>query len=68
MDQKMNVFIWDMDETLILLKSLINEKFAESFNGSKNWTTGVRIGKAWEKHLLQICDDNFFYEQVSLPS
>ncbi|XP_019190891.1 PREDICTED: eyes absent homolog 4 [Ipomoea nil] len=64
MDQKMNVYIWDMDETLILLKSLINEKYAESFNGSKNWTTGVRIGKAWEKHILQICDDNFFYEQI----
>lgn len=63
----MNVYIWDMDETLILLKSLLNEKFAESFNGSKNWMTSVRIGKEWEKHLLQICDDNFFYEQVSLP-
>ncbi|CAH9087662.1 unnamed protein product [Cuscuta europaea] len=64
MDQKMNVYIWDMDETLILVKSLLNKQFAESFNGSKNWIAGVRIGKAWENHVLQISDDHFFYEQI----
>lgn len=64
MNHKMNVYIWDMDETLILLKSLINKQFAESFNGSKNWMTGVTIGKAWEEHVLQISDDHFLYEQI----
>ncbi|CAN4127828.1 unnamed protein product [Withania somnifera] len=64
MDQKMNVYIWDMDETLILLKSLINGKYAEAFNGSKNVQSGVEIGTMWENHILQICDDHFFYEQV----
>ena len=64
-DQKINVYIWDMDETLILLKSLINGTYAEAFNGVKNVQNGVEMGKMWENHILQICDDYFFYEQVS---
>lgn len=63
-DEKMNVFIWDMDETLILLKSLINGTYAEAFNGLKNVHNGREIGKIWENQILQICDDYFFYEQV----
>lgn len=66
MDQKINVYIWDMDETLILLKSLLNGTYAEAFNGLKNIQEGVEIGKTWEKHILALCDDHFFYEQVSL--
>lgn len=64
-DGKMNVFIWDMDETLILLKSLINGTYAEAFTGVKNVTNGTEIGKMWENHILRVCDDYFFYEQVS---
>ncbi|XP_006294519.2 eyes absent homolog 4 [Capsella rubella] len=59
-----NVYIWDMDETLILLRSLLNGTYAESFNGSKDVKRGLEIGKKWEDHILQICDDFFFYEQV----
>lgn len=66
MDQKVDVYIWDMDETLILLKSLLNGTYAEAFNGSKNVQEGVEIGKIWEKQILSLCDDHFFYEQVSL--
>lgn len=55
-----------MDETLILLKSLINGTYAEPFNGLKDVQKGVEIGKTWENHILQVCDDYFFYEQVSL--
>ncbi|KAH9325378.1 hypothetical protein KI387_005556, partial [Taxus chinensis] len=58
------VYIWDMDETLILLKSLLNGKYAESFNGSKDVQHGIKIGRRWERHILQICDEFFFYEQV----
>lgn len=61
-----NVYVWDMDETLILLRSLLNGTYAESFNGSKDVKRGVEIGRMWEKHILKICDDFFFYEQVSL--
>ena len=53
-----------MDETLILLKSLLNRTYAEAFTGSKDAQKGVEIGKMWEKHILQISDDFFFYEQV----
>uniref|UniRef100_A0A2P2KHJ1 protein-tyrosine-phosphatase n=1 Tax=Rhizophora mucronata TaxID=61149 RepID=A0A2P2KHJ1_RHIMU len=64
MDRVTNVYIWDMDETLILLKSLLNGTYAEAFNGSKDIQKGVEIGKMWEKHILQICDELFFYEQI----
>ncbi|XP_042479967.1 eyes absent homolog isoform X1 [Macadamia integrifolia] len=60
----MNVFIWDMDETLILLKSLLNSKYAEGFNGSKDIQKGIEIGKMWEEHILRVCDDYFFYEEI----
>ncbi|KAG9140033.1 hypothetical protein Leryth_010547 [Lithospermum erythrorhizon] len=64
MAEKLNVYIWDMDETLILLKSLINGTYAEPFEGVKNVKDGVEIGKMWENQILQISDDHFFYEQI----
>ncbi|KAL2476735.1 EYES ABSENT-like protein [Abeliophyllum distichum] len=64
MDQKLNVYIWDMDETLILLKSLLNGTYAGAYNGLKNVQNGVEIGKMWENHILQACDAHFFYEQI----
>ncbi|XP_077244940.1 protein phosphatase EYA-like [Tasmannia lanceolata] len=63
-DQKINVYIWDMDETLILLKSLLNGTYAVAFNGLKDLQKGIEIGKCWEKHILQVCDDFFLYEQI----
>lgn len=54
-----------MDETLILLKSLITGTYAKAFNGSKDVQKGIEIGKTWENQILRICDDYFFYEQVS---
>lgn len=67
MGQKMNVYIWDMDETLILFKSLLNGTYAGAFNGLKDVEHGVKIGKLWENHILQVCDKHFFYEQVLNP-
>ncbi|KAF3449464.1 hypothetical protein FNV43_RR10192 [Rhamnella rubrinervis] len=64
MDEKINVYIWDMDETLILLKSLLNGTYAEAFNGLKNVQEGVEIGKMWENYILDLCDNHFFYEQI----
>ncbi|XP_024986694.1 eyes absent homolog [Cynara cardunculus var. scolymus] len=64
MDQKINVFVWDMDETLVLLKSLITGTYAKAFNGSKDVQKGIEIGKTWENQILRICDDHFFYEQI----
>lgn len=53
-----------MDETLILLKSLLDETYARAFNGAKDVRKGVEIGKMWETKILQVCDDYFFYEQI----
>ncbi|KAK7842808.1 eyes absent homolog [Quercus suber] len=64
MDGRVDVYIWDMDETLILLKSLLNGTYAEAFNGLKDVQKGVEIGKMWEKHILDLCDGCFFYEQI----
>ncbi|XP_034711816.1 eyes absent homolog isoform X1 [Vitis riparia] len=64
LDPITNVYIWDMDETLILLKSLLNGTYAETFNGLKDVQKGVEIGKMWEKYILQVADDIFFYEQI----
>lgn len=64
MDEKLNVYIWDMDETLILLKSLLDGTYAGPFNGLKNVENGLKIGKLWEDHILRVCDTHFFYEQI----
>ncbi|XP_010935000.1 protein phosphatase EYA [Elaeis guineensis] len=59
-----NVYIWDMDETLILLKSLLDGTYAGVFNGLKDTRKGVEIGKRWENHIIQVCDEYFFYEEI----
>lgn len=63
-DQRLDVYIWDMDETLILLKSLLNGTYAEAFLGLKDVQKGVGIGKKWEKYILDLSDDYFYYEQI----
>lgn len=65
-DQKLNVYVWDMDETIILLKSLLDGTYAEAFCGSKDVKRGEELGKSWEKQILDLCDHHFFYEQVRL--
>ena len=64
-DQPMNVYVWDMDETLILLKSLLDGSFAGHFEGLKDHKKGTEIGKRWENIILELCDEHFFYEEVS---
>ncbi|AES90820.2 eyes absent-like protein [Medicago truncatula] len=61
---RLDVYIWDMDETLILLNSLLKSSYAEAFNGLKDVQKGVELGKMWENLILQLCDDHFFYEQI----
>lgn len=64
-DPRLDVYVWDMDETLILLNSLLKSSYAEAFNGLKDAQKGVELGKVWENLILQLCDDNFFYDQVN---
>ncbi|KAF8027224.1 hypothetical protein BT93_E0208 [Corymbia citriodora subsp. variegata] len=63
-DHKLSVYVWDMDETLILLKSLLNGTYAGAHGGSKDVEKGKEIGKMWEKLILDLCDDHFHYEQI----
>lgn len=62
--EKLNVYVWDMDETIILLKSLLDGTYAKAFGGSKDVKRGEELGKMWEKEILDLCDHFFFYEQV----
>lgn len=61
---RLDVYVWDMDETLVLLNSLLKSSYAEAFNGLKDVQKGVELGRMWENLILQLCDDYFFYEQV----
>ncbi|CAM0912442.1 unnamed protein product [Alopecurus aequalis] len=63
-DQPMNVYVWDMDETLILLKSLLDGSFAGHFEGLKDHEKGTKLGKRWENIILELCDEHFFYEEI----
>lgn len=65
---RLDVYVWDMDETLILLNSLLKSSYAEAFNGLKDAQKGVELGRMWENLILQLCDDYFFYEQVKFGS
>jgi hypothetical protein len=60
------VYVWDMDETLILLKSLLDGTYANSFRGGKDMRKSVEIGKKWENIILRVCDELFYYEEVCL--
>ena len=68
MHEKLDVYIWDMDETLILLDSLLKQTYAKAFNGLKDAKKGLEIGRKWEDLILQICDAYFFYEPVKFSS
>lgn len=60
------VYVWDMDETLILLKSLLDGTYANSFHGGKDLKKSVEIGKKWENLILRVCDELFYYEEVCI--
>ncbi|CAH8380270.1 unnamed protein product [Eruca vesicaria subsp. sativa] len=55
-DVPVNVYIWDMDEILILLRSLLNGTYAEFFNGSKDVKRGVEIGVDFKMKQLTVGD------------
>ncbi|CAI5520802.1 unnamed protein product [Closterium sp. Naga37s-1] len=81
------VIIWDLDETLIIFQSLLSGKFAktildvreaagDSCAGGSSDGRGVEerareLGEAWERLILDVCDDHFFFkelEDVDLPN
>lgn len=58
------LFLWDLDETLIIFQTLSNGRYAELFKGSKDPREGSELGRRWEQLILDVCDDYFFYKQV----
>ncbi|KAJ1257581.1 hypothetical protein BS78_10G007200 [Paspalum vaginatum] len=63
-EKPMNVYIWDMDETLILLRSLLNGSYAGAFNGLKDHYECFQIGKRWESIILELCNEHFFFDEM----
>eukprot|EP00249_Psilotum_nudum_P022253 c28436_g1_i2 orf=322-1344(-) len=58
------VYVWDLDETLIIFQTLCNGRYAELFNGLKDLSHGEKLGQRWAKLILEVCDEYFFYEQI----
>ncbi|KAG0570103.1 hypothetical protein KC19_6G138800 [Ceratodon purpureus] len=58
------LYVWDLDETLIIFQTLRNGRYAELHKGCKDPQEACELGKRWESLILDICDDYFFYKQV----
>lgn len=58
------LYVWDLDETLIIFQTLRNGRYAELYKGSKDPREACELGRRWESLILDICDDYFFYKQV----
>lgn len=58
------VFVWDLDETLIIFQTLLDGRYVELFDGFKDSHKATLLGRRWERLILEVCDDYFFYNQV----
>lgn len=57
------VFVWDLDETLIVFNSFLNGAWAAAHPGS-NATFAAQLGVAWSNAIYNFCDDHLFFQQV----
>ncbi|KAG0586287.1 hypothetical protein KC19_2G079200 [Ceratodon purpureus] len=58
------VFVWDLDETLIIFQTLLDGRYVELFDGFKDTHKATLLGRRWETLILEVCDDYFFYNHV----
>eukprot|EP00850_Spirogloea_muscicola_P023724 SM000382S14598 [mRNA] locus=s382:25012:27688:- [translate_table: standard] len=56
------VFVWDLDETLIVFQSLLSGDFAAAVGKDPN--AGRALGSRWEELILDFCDDQFFFKEM----
>ncbi|KAH7300508.1 hypothetical protein KP509_24G065900 [Ceratopteris richardii] len=63
-ERRQKVLVWDLDETLIIFQTLTTGRFAYYFQGAKDSRLAIKLGRRWEKLIIQVCDGYFFYEQV----
>ena len=58
------IFLWDLDETLIVFQSLLTGKFVSESPFPRDEDYGRRIGEAWSELILEISDNKMFFSQV----
>lgn len=63
------VWVWDLDETLIIFQSLLTGKYADLEGmDEKRKEEGLKLGEKWEKLILDVSDTNMFFERVRFSS
>ena len=60
------VVVWDLDETLVLFHSLINQDYARA-NPCCPGVEAHALGEKWQDAILDLADDQFFYREVRNP-
>ena len=60
------VVVWDLDETLVLFHSLINQEYARA-NPCCPGVEAHALGEKWQDAILDLADEQFFYREVRLP-
>ncbi|KAF2362839.1 EYA domain [Trinorchestia longiramus] len=56
------VYIWDLDETIIIFHSLLTGAFARSFG--KDGNVGAQLGAMMEKLIFDLSDAHLFFNDV----
>uniref|UniRef100_A0A8D1N922 Eyes absent homolog n=1 Tax=Sus scrofa TaxID=9823 RepID=A0A8D1N922_PIG len=56
------VFVWDLDETIIIFHSLLTGTFASRYG--KDTTTSVRIGLMMEEMIFSLADTHLFFNDL----
>jgi hypothetical protein len=62
------VFVWDLDETLVLMHSLVNGKFvaaAAAAGGAVQGSQVSALGRQVQRLVLRLSDDKMFFKEVS---
>lgn len=60
------VIIWDLDETLLTFNSLLTGAFALATRQPEAADRLRLLGARWERAILSMCDDRFFFGEVRL--
>ncbi|XP_069507399.1 eyes absent homolog 2 [Ambystoma mexicanum] len=56
------VFVWDLDETIIIFHSLLTGTFATRYG--KDTTTSVRVGLMMEEMIFNLADAHLFFNDL----
>lgn len=62
----MKVVVWDLDETLVIFNSLVNDEFARENPGCPR-AEAFALGEQWQDAILDLSDTCFYYREVGEP-